>query len=396
VTAWTTPADVLRRLRRQWDSGDLLRRWGIGAAWEPIAVGLRAPTPGELAADLAAVRRWADAWSEVPNVRLERRRVGGRLIGVNDLPGKVWIDGYEQAWAVLGVAPLAIQFDRLLTDTRCSAPRLIPWMLANPLRLLDLAPHWTAIVATIMWIDEHADRPMYLRQVDVPGVDTKFIEVHRGVLAELLDLQLAPERIDATRSRSDFTARYRFRSRPGYVRLRSLDPDRPLAAGYTELTIRRDELASRPPEHTEIYVIENEITYLAFPPVTDAVALFGGGYAVPAIESLGWLAGRRVSYWGDIDTHGFAILDRLRRHVPHARSLLMDRATLLAHESQWVREPKPTVARLDNLHPDEADLYHALVEDSLGTSVRLEQERIAYAAIERAVRSAGGRTTTVR
>jgi hypothetical protein len=113
----------------------------------------------------------------------------------------------------------------------------------------------------------------------------------------------------------------------------------------------------------------------------------------PAIESLRWLAERRLSYWFDIDTHGFVILDRLRRHVPHTRSLLMDLATLLAHESQWVREPKPTVARLDNLHPDEADLYHDLVENNLGASVRLEQERIAYAAIERAVRSPGGRPT---
>ena len=36
-------------------------------------------------------------------------------------------------------------------------------------------------------------------------------------------------------------------------------------------------------------------------------------------------------YWGDLDTHGFAILNRLRECFPHARSMLMDRATLLAH-----------------------------------------------------------------
>lgn len=35
--------------------------------------------------------------------------------------------------------------------------------------------------------------------------------------------------------------------RPTYLRLRSLDPDRPLAGGYTELTIRRQELADHPP-----------------------------------------------------------------------------------------------------------------------------------------------------
>jgi hypothetical protein len=105
------------------------------------------------------------------------------------------------------------------------------------------------------------------------------------------------------------------------------------------------------------------------------------------VAPLHWLADRRLTYWGDIDTHGFAILDRLRQHFPHARSMLMDRTTLLAHETHWVREPKPVATRLDRLHPNEADLYRDLVEETLGPTVRLEQERISYAAIEHAVAS---------
>ncbi|HZN77717.1 MAG TPA: Wadjet anti-phage system protein JetD domain-containing protein [Micromonosporaceae bacterium] len=381
MTAWTTPADVLQRLRRRWDSGDLLRRLGSGAEWEPIAFGLRAPGAGELAAHLAAAQRWAASWASVPGLRLERRRVGGRLVGVNELPAKVWVDGYDQAWTALGVAAQVEEFVRLLADTQRRAPRLAGWVLAHPLRLLELAPVWGALIDTVGWIDRHAGRPIYLRQVDVAGVDTKFIQRHQGILADLLDLQLAAERVDPAYPRSDFAARYRFRSRPAYLRLRSLDPDRPLAGGYTELTVCRDELVAHPPPHAEVYVVENEITYLAFPPVPDAIAVFGGGYAVSTVEPVCWLDQRQLRYWGDIDTHGFAILDRLRQHFPHARSMLMDRATLLAHESQWVREPKPVVTRLGHLHPDEADLYRDLVEDSLGGAVRLEQERISYAAV---------------
>jgi hypothetical protein len=50
---------------------------------------------------------------------------------------------------------------------------------------------------------------MYLRQVDVPGVDTKFIGCHKGVLTELLDEQLDANRID--RQARDLEARFRFR-----------------------------------------------------------------------------------------------------------------------------------------------------------------------------------------
>jgi hypothetical protein len=219
----------------------------------------------------------------------------------------------------------------------------------------------------------------------VPGVDTKFVQRHQGILAELLDLQLPAHRIDPAHPRSEFVARYRLRGRPTYLRLRTLDPDLPLAGQYTELTVRAAELADHPPPHHTVYIVENEITYLALPAVPDAIAVLGGGYAVSTLAALHWLAHRRLIYWGDIDTHGFAILERLRRHFPHADSLLMDRATLLAHESQWVVEPKSAIARLNGLRPEEADLYRDLVEDSLGASVRLEQERISYAMIERAI-----------
>ncbi|MGL4340605.1 MAG: Wadjet anti-phage system protein JetD domain-containing protein [Rhodoglobus sp.] len=81
-------------------------------------------------------------------------------------------------------------------------------------------------------------------------------------------------------------------------------------------------------------------------------------------------------YWGDLDTHGFAILDRVRAHLPAARSVLMDRESLLAHQDRWGREPKPTAALLPRLEPAEAALYEDLVSDRYAPAVRLEQERI--------------------
>jgi hypothetical protein len=106
---------------------------------------------------------------------------------------------------------------------------------------------------------------------------------------------------------------------------------------------------------------------------------------VDVLEPLGWLADLDLVYWGDVDTHGFAILNRLRHRFGHARSMLMDRATLLAHRGQWVTEPRPTAAVLDLLDAEEAELYRDLVNGSFGPSVRLEQERIRFAAIEQAL-----------
>ena len=66
-----------------------------------------------------------------------------------------------------------------------------PWLARRPLKALDLADSWDRLLAVTDWIlTRGAGR--YLRQVDIPGVDTKFIGRHRGVLAELLDLMLPP------------------------------------------------------------------------------------------------------------------------------------------------------------------------------------------------------------
>jgi len=83
--------------------------------------------------------------------------------------------------------------------------------------------------------------------------------------------------------------------------------------------------------------------------------------------------------------HGFVILNRLRHHLPHARSMLMDRATLLGRREHWATKPFPAPAALDRLDRAESALYADLILNVHAPSVRLEQERISFSAIEKAV-----------
>lgn len=78
-------------------------------------------------------------------------------------------------------------------------------------------------------------------------------------------------------------------------------------------------------------IIENETTYLTVPVPDGGVVIWGKGFEVDRVAALPWLRGALIHYWGDLDTHGFAILDKLRAWLPRARSFLMDRETLLAH-----------------------------------------------------------------
>jgi hypothetical protein len=154
------------------------------------------------------------------------------------------------------------------------------------------------------------------------------------------------------------------------------------------VTVRAGEFTAPPDGITRAYILENEVTYLAFPLAADAVVFFGDGYAVNVLANLDWLATLDLTYWDDVDTHGFAILNRLRSRFPRARSILMDRGTLLAHQSQWVTEKTPTKAALGLLTPAEQAIYQDLVNGTFGPAVRLEQERVSFASLEHALSTA--------
>jgi hypothetical protein len=97
-------------------------------------------------------------------------------------------------------------------------------------------------------------------------------------------------------------------------------------------------------------------------------------------------------YWGDVDTHGFAILDQLRARVPSVKSLLMNQETLLHHRGLWGREPDPVNHPLAHLTEDEVAVYDGLRSHRWAQNLRLEQERISFAWVTKLVKDLGGPT----
>ena len=127
-----------------------------------------------------------------------------------------------------------------------------------------------------------------------------------------------------------------------------------------------------------VFITENETNFLAFPEVTKGIVVFGAGYGWEALARAEWLHRCDQHYWGDIDTHGFAILDQFRGHLPSVSSFLMDRETLLAHRQHWGEEPEPAHQDLPRLTRHETAVYDDLGFGRLEPRLRLEQERVGF------------------
>jgi len=228
--------------------------------------------------------------------------------------------------------------DGVLALTSERRPELVPWVAAHPMEVLDVATQWDRMLDVVEWVDGHDTTRLYLRHLDLPGVDTKFVERHRKLLGGLLGVVLRPERVDLASKR--FDVRFGFKSVPVYLRFRVLSRVEELPASLSELSVRAAELARLELSVRTVFVVENQATYLAFPDVAESIVVFGEGFKASTLEAVPWLADRELVYWGDIDTHGFHILDQLRARFPEVASLLMDEATLTAHLARVVSEDK--------------------------------------------------------
>lgn len=384
MSHWTRVDDLRSQLQRDWDRGRLL----AGEAPFPLRLPLRGPAPRDLGARFDEVSDWVRHWVQAEQRRrlsLEWREVNSREIGRNRLPVAVHFPDRDGALALLGKVEAAQAFDALRGEILGQFPQLAAWIAHAPLRVLDLRAQWPRLLAVLHWLRAHPRPGVYLRQLELPGIDTKFIERHRKVLAELLDGVLDPAQIDEqARGAAAFEARYGFRARPAQIRFRLLDPALYLQ-GLSDLQIPLEDFRRLAPAVDTVFITENEINGLAFPGWPRSLVIFGRGYDLAVLGTVPWLERPALYYWGDIDTHGFAMLDRLRRHLPSARSLLMDRDTLLAHEALWGRESRPTTHPLPRLGTGEQALYEDLCRHRLGESLRLEQERIGFGYLRAAL-----------
>lgn len=391
--SWTTPEAIRQQLLRRWERGEWLAARVRGESLFPLRLRLRRPGSRELAGDFAAVRDWVGRLREGSQegrgfgYEITWRRVNHRVHGANDLPDGALVPTEADGLRLIGKTREAERFQALADETLRRFPPLADWLARRPLQVLDEAEAWPRVLAVLDWFCRNPRPGIYLRQLDIAGVDTKFIEGRRKLFMELLDAVLPESAIDPTASGArGFERRFGLREKPALVRFRLLDPALYIQ-GLSDLSVPPEQFAALRLPVRRVFITENEINGLALPDHPESLVIFGLGYGLERLASVAWLQGVAVYYWGDIDTHGFAMLHRLRSRLPHARSLLMDRATLEAHRPLWGREPanKRFTGALPLLTEPEQALYTDLRDDTLGERLRLEQERIGYGYVEQAL-----------
>ncbi len=385
---WTRPNDLRAQVQKLWDRGELLAALVGGKSTFPRRLVLKVPTSTEMTDRFDDVRAWIVELRAAEDCRIDMRSFAHRVFGSNEVPQAVWVDRIEDAFAMIGKASEAARFQTLLESTRVRQPALLAWLSKRPLRALELTDQWDRLLDVVTWMLRHPRPNIYLRQVDIAGVHSKFIESQMSVLAELLSLAVPHTQSDATGGGSaQFASRYGFRDKPIRIRFRELDDKLGTlrSAPHADIALDAASFAALDIPAAQVFITENETNFLAFPDVPNSVVIFGAGYGWDALAAAQWLRRCTVFYWGDIDTHGFAILDQLRGRFEHVESLLMDRATLLAHGAVWGVERDQVVHDLPRLNEAERSLFDDLRDNRIRPGLRLEQELVTFGWLKAAL-----------
>ncbi|MBI9108844.1 MAG: hypothetical protein JEZ04_19030 [Spirochaetales bacterium] len=374
-------------LTAKWEKGGFLRALVTGDVLFPFEFSLKSPAPLQLSERFNEVRIWVQeikAGCEKAGIRLEWRNINHRQLGRNSIPNRVVFDDLPQLADFTGKKAELRRFETSLRHISASYPQLSVWAGAHPFDLIGCSGQLDRLLSIVLWIKNNPRPGIYLRQLSLPGVDTKFIEKNRKLLSQWLDIILEPQFIDERyQGVAKFEPRYGFLQRPGLVRFRILAPGRTIN-GFSDMTVPATEFARWKPDLKCVFIVENDITALSFPDADDSLLIFGRGYNFNELAAAHWLNEKELWYWGDIDTHGFAILSQFRGIFPRVRSFLMDRETLMNHRAHWGAEPKQVAAEaLPNLTKEEAALYADLKNDVILSGLRLEQEFINFSFLKK-------------
>lgn len=390
------PDDVRARARTRYE-----RNWRDWAAAEVVSqpnspepilsVALNPPRESDVgsADGRERARAWVLAWRacSFPGAVEWKRRSWAR-IGDQEVPVRIVVEGEDAIACWVG---LSDQWRSARARARDVALRLQnSWrveMAANPSAENGDSPEsrieaavracigawcaldeddWRRVLGVLEWLLAHEPKGLYVRQLPIRGIDTKWMETHGGCIRPLYQALMG----------GDFA----FRQPRRLFRCKACC-DSTMLGQQQEFALDARGLARLRNHPRRVVICENLVNTLCLDAMPGTLAIHGGGYAVGELRELVWLADAELLYWGDLDTHGFAILDMLRSFAPHAQSRMMDEATLERYLDLCVEEPKPSLSPCNRLNAAESRTLALLREGDAArgiASLRLEQERIPW------------------
>lgn len=364
-----TSAEIKKKASRKYT--DYLRDVAAGKTFQPI----------EIPCDKKASDTIAEYQKEFNDIRSLSKEVKGygytidwktvktKMLGTQGLPSKIKFETAEDFERFLQKVKEVNVFRKNVALINGKFHELQCWIEKYPLKVIENSEYWSDILKILNYFSKNPQPQLYIRELPIE-VHTKFIEQHKAVIGELLDIVIK-EYINT--NEKEFEKRYNLRYDESMVRMRILDGT--LAAeffsGLDDITIPVSKFLRLQIPISKAYIVENKVNFLTFPLVANSIVIWGKGYGIASIKESELLKSSELIYWGDLDAQGFEILSQFRGYFAQVKSLLMDKTTFDKYFENDLGTPSKVNVEL-NLTTEEKNLYQYIKANNY----RLEQEKI--------------------
>ena len=321
-----------------------------------------------------------------------------KVYGQNDHPTAIYFDTIDDVCFLAGELDLLqrLRAHRGLLTQRFE--QLAPsWLAANWKQASRVsAQDFQGLLRVVDYLQRHPRPGCYLRELPL-DISTKLVERHASLLSSLLE-QIVPSAINFGCDQNDFEARLGFRKRKRLIPVRLLDSalQSELAWPSDTLGMLPSDLAAQAITNCRVILVENATSLYALPKFHRTLAMGGLGNNYVDFGQLPWLQTCQTIYWGDIDAAGLAILSRVRKLIPHVKSILMDNPTLHQFRRFWTPPKRKLSKRQRREHRLSGLVWEHLYaheKEALKTCTEsdawLEQEHIPQLALLEALRDQG-------
>jgi hypothetical protein len=349
-------------------------------ALDPPSASAVTARAGDVAAWLTRWRQWAAQHPDVTlRTRTIRTKFGAQPIHTHlDIPDTAVLAGLNPGTASHWQRARA-RWDQLRPHQ--------PGQKVRPLlaRIVDLDNYdFTTLLSATAWFRAHPRSGLTVRSVPIPGMHTKWLARHRGMVLACLGASTDSSQFTETTGDSDPVDiptgdldALGLRPLPREMSVVLADPVlRAAVGGLRQISAPVDELARLQIHPDAVLIVENKEPALAWSDTAGLVVIHSLGNHLDVLSGLPWIRQDRCWYWGDLDRHGFTILSRARTMVPQLASLLMAPGDIETYRSLGVEEDLDRYDQPDStLSLAEASALAAL-QLTNGKFLRTEQERI--------------------
>ena len=383
-----SPQEVKQKAEKWWNDGSFLTAWLNNEDFFPkeiTQIGL--VKPSETLANFDKIQKEQEA---LKNQSKNERGFGYQLVwqyvnsqrtGNSGFITKIYFENAEDFLKFIGKNKdfeVFVKNNLLITS---QFPTLKDWILRKPEKVIQNATKWDELLNVCDYFYNNPKPNLYIRQLPIPNLHTKFIENNDSIITSLLNHLLPAEAID--KDTKGFKKRFGLLEPEPLIRFRILDEslyinglsDISLPIGQFETLFNQQNIEN-------IFIAENQMCILTFPKIPKSIIIFGSGQAVINLSKISWIYGKKVFYWGDLDVEGLGILSNLRSFKADPVVLMMDWECYSKFSEICLCEGKNSVKNIPpNLTEEEVSLFEHL-KSLPKERCRFEQERIPVWYVE--------------